>query len=763
MADDTESKQDKYSARLTEAVEHIRSNVKWTLVAFGAIGTTLLAGSQLSNLGRFYYSDWRLWLSLLFALLALGAAAYAVRSALKVVFIGYVELNSLELSDIAYIERNHALLDGFESVEVLRQAYHECIQTKHTHLAEQADLKVLETDKSTFLYLDALIDDVLSAIRYNRIREQSERSQRSLMAASIIAAIGLVGFAWAANPGKDESTVVLRSPPSPAKLSLTTSGKATLLPVLGEKCAAHESIDVILISITTSNAEVVTQAIDGCPMLRITLTPGMGKLTSADGAAGAALPAGAAAANDRPIIWTQLRPDTDSAKSEQIARAIVARDAPCPALTVNGARWPMETRSDGADPDFPIRMCEATLPGDAKAQLGDVMLKPRPHAPHKIVVIGDTGCRITDYTSQPCDRGNEWPFFRIAQAASAMHPDLVIHVGDYHYREKPCAGRAGCSNSPYGDNWRTWNAEFFVPAAPLLTAAPWLMVRGNHEDCPRAGAGWNLLIRPRLGLKPGEGCPPDADPDVFSFDRLHLVVPDTASADAHGREDRVVTYRQQIRELAKTLKDKPGDSWLVTHQALWVSYAQKNDKTYAEADLYSRAAAKADPNIRADLCGQIISPMNTFRQWIGGKVPLANPNESNPPDKRKERPCAETAPPAQTVAAPHFSLVLSGDTHTFQMFNPGDAAPKDVPVQLVVGNSGDALESDKAYPEAEKKLIDADATLFGVTGKLWMRNTFGFAVLDDAGGTKPWTATLYDVDGKPIAHCSLARSGDGCK
>jgi acylphosphatase len=249
---------------------------------------------------------------------------------------------------------------------------------------------------------------------------------------------------------------------------------------------------------------------------------------------------------------------------------------------------------------------------------------------------------------------------------------------------------------------------------------------------------------------------------VFSFDKLHLVVPDTASADAYGRENRVVTYRRQIRELAKTLKDKPGESWLVTHQALWVSYAQKKDKTYAEADLYGRVAAMADPTIRADLCGQTISPMNTFRQWIGDKVPLANPNESNPPDKHKEQPCAETGPPAQTVAAPHFSLVLSGDTHTFQMFKPGDTAAKDVPVQLVVGNSGDALEPDSSYSGADKALIPADATLFDVTGKLWMRNTFGFAVLERPDGQQAWTATLYDVDGKAIAHCDLTRSGGGC-
>src|SRR5580693_3599603 len=43
---------------------------------------------------------------------------------------------------------------------------------------------------------------------------------------------------------------------------------------------------------------------------------------------------------------------------------------------------------------------------------------------------------------------------------------------------------------PGAYGWDSWNADFFEPAVPLLAAAPWIMVRGNHEDCSRAGEGW---------------------------------------------------------------------------------------------------------------------------------------------------------------------------------------------------------------------------------------------------------------------------------
>ena len=111
---------------------------------------------------------------------------------------------------------------------------------------------------------------------------------------------------------------------------------------------------------------------------------------------------------------------------------------------------------------------------------------------NRIVVIGDTGCRIEGSAAQNCGDTAQWPFAVIAKDAAGRKPDLVIHVGDYYYREDPCpAGNRGCADSPHGDNWGAWRADFFEPAAPLLAAAPWVMVRGNHEICgaPRQGLG----------------------------------------------------------------------------------------------------------------------------------------------------------------------------------------------------------------------------------------------------------------------------------
>jgi hypothetical protein len=176
--------------------------------------------------------------------------------------------------------------------------------------------------------------------------------------------------------------------------------------------------------------------------------------------------------------------------------------------------------------------------------------------------------------------------------------------------------------------------------------------------------------------------------------------------------------------------------------------------------LYGQVPSTLDTKIRSGLCGEIVSPMDTFRQWLYGNVPLKNENEENPPGKRDELPCSETKAVAEKVLAPSFSLVLSGDTHTFQMFKPDADQPEAIPVQLVIGNGGDALEDNTKYPGAEKALQQTDAALFGIKGHLWMRNSFGFAMLEKLNDAPGWTATLYDPDGKVLLRCTPTRTGE---
>jgi Calcineurin-like phosphoesterase len=112
--------------------------------------------------------------------------------------------------------------------------------------------------------------------------------------------------------------------------------------------------------------------------------------------------------------------------------------------------------------------------------------------------------------------------------AAAAHSDLVIHVGDYVYREVRCpAGNTDCSNSPYGYGWEAWNVDFFEPSASLLAVAPWIMVRGNHETCDRAGDGWFRFLN---HTKPPNECEKFGSSYVASYGDFGFVVMDSAEA-----------------------------------------------------------------------------------------------------------------------------------------------------------------------------------------------------------------------------------------
>jgi hypothetical protein len=176
---------------------------------------------------------------------------------------------------------------------------------------------------------------------------------------------------------------------------------------------------------------------------------------------------------------------------------VISEAGSCPALMVDGEARPLSVRAAADGGSFPVTVCEAPLPPGARAAAvgGQPVPLPTP-SPRRILVIGDTGCRVKEPSDfQACNDPAAWPFARVAARAAAWRPELVIHVGDFHYRESPCpAGNAGCAGSPAGDTWPSWRADLFGPAAPLLRAAPWVMVRGNHELCSRAGEGWFRFI-----------------------------------------------------------------------------------------------------------------------------------------------------------------------------------------------------------------------------------------------------------------------------
>ncbi len=278
----------------------------------------------------------------------------------------------------------------------------------------------------------------------------------------------------------------------------------------------------------------------------------------------AALAGPSARAADAPLLahWVQMAPDGYAE-----VRAVVSGPA-CPALLLDGAQTPMRLRA-APDAKFPVRVCALTLPRTAKSAtlLGEILPLPKPDPAH-IVVLGDTGCRIKGGTVQDCEDPAQWPFRTVAASVAREKPDLIVHVGDYLYRESPCppAQAEACGGTTWGDNWATWYVDFFAPAALLLAAAPIVVVRGNHEECVRAGAGWLRLLGP-LAVNPGASCTDHVAPYAVPLRGVTLAVMDDAHApDIDAPGDLVTMYRADLAAVAKL---GPPPVFLLMHRPIW--------------------------------------------------------------------------------------------------------------------------------------------------------------------------------------------------
>jgi len=288
-----------------------------------------------------------------------------------------------------------------------------------------------------------------------------------------------------------------------------------------------------------------------------------------------------------------------------VARVLI--DAPrCPDIALDGRRQPMRLRAPamtaparpselaGADAKpaaFPLLTCEAALPaGTAQASvLGRPLPLPKA-APTRIVVLGDTGCRLQKSSDswQACNDSAQYPFASVAAQAAAWKPDLVIHVGDYHYRENACPeGNAGCAGSPWGYGWDAWDADFFAPAARLFDAAPWIMARGNHESCTRAGQGYWRFLDPRP-LLPGRDCDDPANDLLGNYSAPYavpigqgaqLLVLDTAATRWQGiapGDPGWEPYRAAYRRLDALARQAPHNLAIAHHPLLGVGALERD-------------------------------------------------------------------------------------------------------------------------------------------------------------------------------------------
>jgi hypothetical protein len=406
------------------------------------------------------------------------------------------------------------------------------------------------------------------------------------------------------------------------------------------------------------------------------------------------------------------------------ARVITAAKN-CPEIMVDGNVLPMSLRAAAtASPPrreiaspfvfpatFPVTSCEFRLPAQTKTAVIAGRTLPIPKRdPERILIIGDTGCRMSATAWQACNDPNEWPFAKVAALGATMKPELVLHLGDFHYRESPCpASEPRCQNSPWGYGWDAWDADFFTPADSLLKSAPWVMVRGNHEECERAGQGWFRFLDPdrysqnRACSDPSQDRPSNySAPYVVPIGaRSQFIIFDSSTA-GHAEINRnrpsdifkFETYQEQFRKVADLANKEGVNSFFVSHHpVLGVAAGSKGELFKGN------------------------KPLLTTMKSLNGLAYF----------------------PKGITATFH------GHSHVFEAMS----YRSEHPATIIAGHGGTSL--DRAIPDP---LPPGTSPAEGVTVEsITHSNLFGLLMMERHNNE--WVLNAFDRDGKPLTTCQL--------
>jgi len=442
--------------------------------------------------------------------------------------------------------------------------------------------------------------------------------------------------------------------------------------------------------------------------------------------------------------WSQVVPApveldalfTVQAEDQHMIVRALTRAPVCPGVEWDGqAAQPMllraspatiPVRGDSAQKDskeavFDVLTCEAAWPaGVTRARVAGRNV-PAPSADiRRIVIIADTGCRMkaSENAFQPCNDPVKWPFAQVAQSAAATRPDLVIHIGDIHYRESPCPpGNAGCANVPWGFGYDAWQADFFTPAKPLLAAAPWVFVRGNHETCARAGQGWFRFIAPQAWRLERSCNDPAFDADA-DYSEPYAVPVDANtqflvfdSSKTNGKPFQTTDwafgkYTQELKTVGQLAQHKP-DSFFMSHHPLLAVAPGKNASKF-----------KLAGNEGLQSVFGVLYPERLFPEGV--------------------------------------SVAIHGHVHFFESIS----FKSQHPVSLVLGNAGSANEGaiPQVLPPGSVLYPGAEVEDYAA------RAEFGFATLDrvDSAINGAWLLTEYTTTGQAVLQCAISRGKSRC-
>lgn len=232
--------------RLDAQSQQIREAAKWLIASFAAVGAALIAGSQLSSIGKLpvcmpdSVDCARLWIAAIGAVAALLGVIGAVWTG--VMLLAPSRRQPSELSSVwikgqpayDYFQANPGQLQGFKDIDDMEakvdaayatydDVYERALAAEGKE-AETLEAKAWDAAEAVKTVVRRADDVVTIANHAEYVHFFRKVALRRLIYGAGAAAIGIIAFTWAANPPEAPSNVAVRN----AELSGTDLSGANL-------------------------------------------------------------------------------------------------------------------------------------------------------------------------------------------------------------------------------------------------------------------------------------------------------------------------------------------------------------------------------------------------------------------------------------------------------------------------------------------------------------------------------------------------------
>ena len=304
--------------------EQIRKTATWLIGALAAVAAILLAGSQVSSIGKLPADHLigRLTVAGVAAAVAIASVVFSIYRLSLVLAPVTTPLKDLRKEAetpssqmVEIVKNDTGLTAGYPSIHDLLEKYDaerkKRIDARNLHQAARDNVvaAVSDAEKEVATKAEKTADlaeqradtDVAELRRYVfslsqflgflTVSKRFETERARVVVAAVIGALAIVAFTWAANPATPPAAAAAALPAKPVsvRVFLTPAGVAELSSVIGASCAeesAARGTPGIALSASTDAAEVVLTGGGSCTgPQRITLESRLAHLVVADATA----------------------------------------------------------------------------------------------------------------------------------------------------------------------------------------------------------------------------------------------------------------------------------------------------------------------------------------------------------------------------------------------------------------------------------------------------------------------------------------------